>query len=109
MRIWLIGANQAGTAALQQLRKNPDIEVIVSDTLERPQAVEKRVIAQVDYVESVTPANINQLARRIRPDMILLDRGALQRAFSRLSEGFAFAESIQNEIAAASDIPCITL
>ena len=56
MRIWLIGANQAGTAALQQLRKNPDIEVIVSDTLERPQAVEKRVIAQVDYVESVTPA-----------------------------------------------------
>ena len=108
MRVWLIGADQGGTAALQQLKKNPDIEVIVSDAIERPRAVEKRVIAKVDYIESVTPANINQLARRVRPDLILIDRGALQRAFSRLSEGFAFAESIQNEIAAASDFPCIT-
>ena len=109
MRIWLIGADAAGTTALRQLKKNPDIQVIVSDALPRPPAVEQRVIAQVDYVESVTPLNITQLARRIRPDLILLDRSAIQRAFSRLSEGFTFAESIQNEIAAASETPCIVL
>lgn len=109
MRIWLIGADAAGIAALHQLKKNPDIQVIVSDAMARPKAVEQRVISQVDYVESVTPLNINQLARRIRPDLILLDRSAIQRAFSRLSEGFTFAESIQNEIAAASEVPCIVL
>lgn len=109
MRIWLIGADQAGTVALQQLRKNSGIQVVVSDAVPRPKAVEQRVIAQLDFVESVTPLNINQVAKRIRPDLILLDGGAIQRAFARLSEGFAFAESIQNEIAAASDIPCIVL
>lgn len=109
MRIWVIGADSAGTAALRQLKKNPEIKVIVSDAMERPKAVEQRVIGQVDYVESVTPLNINQLARRIRPDLILLDRGAIQRAFSRLSEGFTFAESIQNEITAASEAPCVVL
>lgn len=109
MRIWLIGADQAGTAALRQLRKNPEIQVIVSDAVPRPKAVEQRVIAQLDFVESVTPLNINQVAKRVRPDLILLDGGAIQRAFARLSEGFAFAESIQKEIAAASNIPCIVL
>ncbi|MBE2238934.1 MAG: hypothetical protein IAE81_14175 [Caldilineaceae bacterium] len=109
MRIWLIGADQAGTSALKQLRKNPEIQVVVSDAIPRPKAVEQRVIGQVDFIESVTPLNINQLVKRVRPDLILLDRGAIQRAFSRLSEGFAFAESIQNEIAAASAIPCIVL
>lgn len=109
MRIWLIGADQAGTAALRQLRKNPDIQIVISDSIARPKAVEQRVIAQVDFIESVTPLNVNQVARRIRPDLILLDRGAIQRAFARLSEGFAFAESIQNEIATASEIPCIML
>jgi len=109
MRIWIIGADQAGTAALQQLHKNSGIQVVVSDTIPRPRAIEQRVIGQLDFVESVTPLNINQVAKRVRPDLILLDRGAIQRAYARLSEGFAFAESIQNEIAAASDIPCIML
>ncbi|MCX6042166.1 MAG: hypothetical protein NTV69_13595 [Caldilinea sp.] len=109
MRVWLIGADAAGTAALRQLQKNRNIQVVVSDAIPNPRAIEQRAIAQIDYVESVTPLNINQLAKKIRPDLILLDRGAIQRAFSRISEGFAFAESIQQEIAAASEIPCIML
>lgn len=35
MRIWLIGADVAGSAALRQLRKNPAAEVIVSDSTAR--------------------------------------------------------------------------
>lgn len=109
MRIWLIGADQAGTSALRELRKNPEIEVIITDTIERPRAVVERVIDGVDMVETVTPVNINLLARRIRPDLILMDGGAAQRALTRVTGGLAFAEAMLNEIKAASDYPCVVL
>lgn len=109
MRIWLIGADHNGTAALRQLRKNPSIEVVVSDSIERPRAVANGIIERIDYIESVTPVNINQLARRVRPDLILIDRGAMQRAVNRVSGGVAFAETLQEEMAAASDYPCMII
>lgn len=109
MRIWLIGADYAGTQALRQLRKNVSIEVYVSDSTERPRAVTEHVIDRVQYVESVTSANINTLARRIRPDLILVDQGALERALGRVSAGVAFAESLQDEMAAASEVPLLVL
>jgi hypothetical protein len=109
MRIWLIGADQAGTAALRQLRKNPAVEVVVSDSTERPRAVSERVIDRVNHVESVTSVNINTLARRFRPDLILVDRGALQRGLGRVSAGAAFVESLQEEMAAASEFPCLVI
>jgi hypothetical protein len=108
MRIWLIGAAQAGTDALRQLKKNAEVEVIVSDPTEQPKAVQDRVIFKVDYVETVSPININQLARRIRPDLILIDPGADKRNL-RLSGGMAFSDAINTEIAAASDYPCLVL
>ncbi len=108
MRIWLIGADQAGTDVLRQLKKNPNIEVIVSDVLEQPKAVVDKVIAKVDYVEQVTPININTFARRIRPDLILLDPGADKRNL-RISGGMAFANAINMETAAASEYPCLVL
>jgi FlaA1/EpsC-like NDP-sugar epimerase len=109
MRIWLIGADQAGSEALRQLQKNPAITVIVSDASDRPKAVADRVIAKVDMVENVTPVNINQLARRVRPDLILIDAGAAKRALGRVSGGQFFTEALQSEIAAASEFPCLVL
>lgn len=109
MRVWLIGADVAGSSALRQLRKNPEIEIVVSDSTDRPKAVSDRVLDHVDYVESVTSININQLARRVRPDLILIDRGALQRAIGRVSGGVTFVEALQNEIAASSEFPCLIL
>jgi hypothetical protein len=109
MRIWLIGADQDGTEALRQLKKNPTIDVIVSDTLERPKAVVERVIAKVDFVENVTPINLNQLARRVRPDLILIDASAATRAMGHLSGGHFFAEALQAEMASGSDAPCLVL
>ena len=35
----------------------------------------------------VTPVNVNQLARRVRPDLVLLDAGAANRAMARVSGG----------------------
>ena len=109
MRIWLIGADTRGTAALRQLQKNPGLQVIVSDTIAQPRAVAEQVIARVDYVEQVTSANVNQLARRVRADLILLDASAGQRNLRQLSEGQMFAEALDAEIAVASTVPCLIL
>jgi hypothetical protein len=109
MRVWLIGADQAGTEVLRQLKKNPTIDVIVSDAIERPKAVVERVIAKVDYVENVSPINLNQLARRVRPDLILIDASAAKRDMGRLSGGAFFAEALQAEMASGSDAPCLVL
>lgn len=109
MRIWLIGADQTGMIALRQLRKSPDIEIVVSDSIERPRAVSERVIEALDYVESVTSLNINTLARRVRPDLILVDSRAMQRAVSNMPGGVAFAESLLAEMQAASEFPMLVI
>ena len=107
MRIWLIGAGPAGSATLRQLRKNEEVEIIVTSDTDRPQAVKDGILGKVDYVETVTSLNINTLARRIRPDLILVD--PTTTTFGRVSGGAAFNQSMLEEMAASSDYPCILL
>lgn len=109
MRIWLIGADQAGAEALRQFQKNAAIEVFVTDMIDRPRAVTDRIIDKLDALENVTPMNVNSLARRIRPDLILIDSSAAKRNLMRLSGGMVYAEALQNEIAATADYPCIII
>ena len=61
--------------------------------------------AHVSGEVQVTPV----LAKRIRPDLILIDRGAAERMLSRITGGIEFAQSIQEEIAAASETPCLVI
>lgn len=107
MRIWLIGAGKAGTAALRQLRKNDEIDIIVTADNDRPQAVKDGILGKVDYVETVTSLNINALARRIRPDLILVD--ASMNTLGRVSGGAVFSQGMLEEMAASSDYPCLLL
>lgn len=109
MRIWLIGAEDAAIDALEQLRKHQDIELFVSAPTERPKAVVDGVIDRVTYVEYVTPVNINTLARRIRPDLILVDPTADERHYGRVAGGVAFSEALTYELANVSDYPCLIL
>lgn len=109
MRIWLIGADQIGSNALRQFHKNDSVEVIVSDSIERPKAVTDGIIERVNHVESVTSININNLARRIRPDLILIDSTAVQRSFGRSSGAAALSDALHEEMAAASEFPCLVL
>lgn len=109
MRVWLIGAGRAGSAILRQLRKNPDIEVIVSDPLEKPRALLDGLIEKVDIVERVTLLNVNEVARRVRPDLILISTGAGSQSFGNVSGGAAFAEALNYEISSASDYPCVVV
>lgn len=109
MRIWLIGAGRLGTTILQQLHKNPDITVVVSDSSSSPQAVQDGVIEKVDLTENVTSVNVNQLARRIRPDLILLSPAVNDRNLSALEGGQALVQALNDEIIARSDYPVIIL
>jgi len=68
MRVWLIGAGRAGSGVLRQLWKNPSIKVIVSDPHADPRAVKDGIIDSVDFIERITPVNINRIAQRVRPD-----------------------------------------
>ena len=69
----------------------------------------EQVIARVDYVEQVSSINVNQLARRVRADLILIDTSASQRNLKHLSEGQTFAAALDAEIAVVSVVPCLIL
>ncbi len=109
MRIWLIGADEDAIDALRQLRKNANIEVIVSASEETPLAVQKGVLNKVDFVETVTQVNINRLAHRVRPDLILIDPTEGKRNYGWVEGGMALADALTYEIARASDYPCLVL
>ncbi len=109
MRIWLIGAANKGVVILTQLQKNPEIDIIISDSSPRPRAVVEGVIEKVDYQEMVTPMNVNALARRIRPDLILIDSTADSRNLGRLTGGLALSDALMQEIVATSEYPCIVI
>ena len=109
MRVWLIGAGEPAKQALRQLRKDEEIVVVVSAASERPPAVRDGVLGKVDYVENVTALNINQLARRVRPDLILVDATAMREALGRVTGGATYSQSMIDEMAASSDHPCLVI
>ena len=94
MRIWLIGADDGALQTIEQLRKNPEITLVVSSAVDNPKAVATGVLDRVDYVERVSHVNVNDLARRIRPDLILIDPAAAARTYARLNAGSTFAEEL---------------
>ena len=107
MRVWLIGASTGGTEAIRQLRKSEQIDVIVSAPSPTPLAVREGVIAKVDYVETVTPVNVNSLARRVRPDLIVIDSSA--SSYRGRTGGSELSQALTYEIAAASILPCVII
>lgn len=109
MRIWLIGAGKVGTATLRQLKKNPEIEIVVSDPSATPEAVQQGLIEQVDVVENVTSVNVNQLARRIRPDLILLSPAANERGIGSMEGGQTLTDALNYEIISNCDYPVLIL
>jgi FlaA1/EpsC-like NDP-sugar epimerase len=109
MRVWLIGAGKIGTIALRQLKKNPEIEVVVSDPSDKPEAVQQGLIDRVDIIENITSVNVNPLARRIRPDLILISPAASERGFGSMEGGQTLADALNHEIASNSEYPVIIL
>lgn len=108
MRVWVIGGGEASKEALRQLSKDEEFEVVLTAATERPPVVQEGLVERVDHVDVVTPVNINTLARRIRPDLILLDSTAVGN-LGRVTGGSALTQALIYEIAAASDHPCLVI
>jgi hypothetical protein len=109
MRIWLIGAEDPAIRAIVQLRKNPNIQLVVSSPVEDPKAVRDGVLERVDYVERVNHINVNDLGRRIRPDLILIDASAAARDYARFAGGTALSDELTRAVASAAQCPCLVL
>lgn len=109
MRIWLIGAGTIGSVALRQLQKNPAVELFVSDPSAQPEAVRNGLINQINLVENVTPINVNEIARRVRPDLILLSPGVGEQGFGAMEGSKALSDAINYEITIISQYPCLIL
>lgn len=109
MRVWLIGAGNIGSVALRQLQKNPAVEIFVSDPSERPEAVRSGLIERVDLVENITPVNVNEVARRVRPDLILLSPGIGEQGFGAIEGSKALSDALNYETIIASEYPCLIL
>lgn len=74
MRVLVIGAGRLGIQAIKQLRKNPEMEILVADPHDRPEAIADGVIEKVDFRIHVTALNFQEVVDAAEPDMVLLAR-----------------------------------
>lgn len=74
MRVLVIGAGKLGIQVIRQLRKNPDLEILVADPHERPEALAEGVIDKVDLRVHVTPLNVAEVVAATEPHLVLLAR-----------------------------------
>ena len=109
MRVWLIGAGNIGTVVLRQLQKNLEVDIFISDPSDRPEAVRSGLIDAVDLVANITPVNINEIARRVRPDLLLLSPGIGEQGFGAVEGSKALSDALNYEITIASEYPCLIL
>jgi hypothetical protein len=107
MRVMVVGVGRVGSKVLLQLRKNPDLEVVTVDARERPLAVERGIIDDVDSKEPITPMNLNYLVQRMRPDIVLLTRGAEDLQIGDAPGMDMLASSLRDELMAVGSVPII--
>lgn len=74
MRVLVIGAGKLGIQAIKQLRKNADVEIVVADPHERPEALAEGLIDKVDFRVHVTALNFQEVVDSADPDIVLLAR-----------------------------------
>lgn len=74
MRVLVIGAGKLGIQVLRQLKKNPDMEVVVADPHDKPLAVAEGLLEKVDLRVHVTALNFREVLDTVDPDLVLLAR-----------------------------------
>jgi dTDP-4-dehydrorhamnose reductase len=74
MKVLVIGAGKLGLRVINQLRKNPRMDIVVADAHEKPEAVSEGAIRSVDVLVHVTPLNFMEVVDRVKPDLVILAR-----------------------------------
>lgn len=106
-RILVVGAGVTGSRVIQQLRKNPHIDVIVLDPRPHPSGVESGLIDKVDIAEALTPLTLNYVLDLCHPDLILLATHSDDMDLGNVGGADIFSRSLREELAAISPVPVI--
>jgi hypothetical protein len=107
MTVLVVGAGNTGVQVLRQLLKNPTLRILTLDPRENPYAVEQGIIENVDFKESLTPLNLDQVLNQAKPDIILLTSIGEDMGFGSAAGVNMFRDALRDEIATISDVPVI--
>jgi N-acetyl-gamma-glutamylphosphate reductase len=107
MRVLVIGAGRTGAKVIRQLRKNPEIEIIIADPRQELYAVEQGIIDKVDIREALTPLTLEHVLGRSHPDLVLLAMPAEDMGLGKAAGMDILAEALREELAALARVPVI--
>jgi glyceraldehyde-3-phosphate dehydrogenase/erythrose-4-phosphate dehydrogenase len=103
----VVGAGRIGARVLLQLQKNPEIEVLTVDPRDQPYAVQRRIIAAVDYHEALTPQTIEHVIQQTKPDLVLVTTSTEDMELGQAPGVDILVEALRREIAATARVPVI--
>lgn len=107
MRILVVGAGRTGARVIQQLQKNPNIEIITADPRPDTYAVQEGLIEAVDILEGFTPLTVEFVLEKARPDLILLSTTTEDLGLGDAPGIDILADALRTEVASATDVPMI--
>ncbi len=107
MRILVVGAGRIGGRVIQQLQKNPDITIITLDPREKPAAITKGIISNVDIDEPLTPLSLDHVLEISRPDVILLTTTTEDMGLGKAPGLDILVGALREELAAIAKVPVI--
>ena len=107
MRILVVGAGDTGSKVIEQLKKNPAIEVLVADARDQPPAVRHGVIDKVDFTETLTPLNMDELLRKASADLVLLAAAPADLIDSRIPGARLLTQTLDEELALNATWPLV--
>ena len=107
MRILVVGAGRIGALVLQQLQKNPAIEIVTADPRPDPYAVQQGIIPSVDIAEALTPLTLDFVLERARPDLVLLAMATEDLGLGEAPGIDVLADALRQELLALAELPII--
>lgn len=107
MRILVIGAGRTGAKVIQQLQKNPDIEILTADPRQQLYAVDQGIIETVEIREALTPMTLQHVLEQTDPDLVLLAMPTEDMGLGKSPGMDILAEALREELAALAKVPMI--
>ncbi len=107
MRILVIGAGRTGAKVIQQLQKNPAVEILTADPRQQLYAVDEGIIEKVDIHEALTPMTLQHVLKQTVPDMVLLAMPTEDMGLGKAPGIDILAEALREELAALAKVPVI--
>lgn len=107
MKILVCGAGENGALVIGQLRKNPNIEIVILDPRENPYALAEGIIEKIDVAESLTPLTIDYVINKVNPDLILLTTELEDLGLGNVAGMEILSSSLRDELTSISTVPLI--